>query len=104
MGVIDDCIVRTGKVESAAKKVIDAQVFIVTPDFIDVHEHTDYNFIVAGAERDKAYEMPEWSGSYNDIYQGITTVVSGNCDFGYADMNEYFAFLKPSFFIYRARA
>jgi N-acyl-D-amino-acid deacylase len=93
IGVVGDRIVRVGKVEYAAKKVIDARGSIVTPGFIDVHEHTDYNFIVAGAQRELAYKLLEWSGSYNDIYQGITTVVSGNCGFGWSDMNEYFAFI-----------
>jgi hypothetical protein len=52
IGVVGDRIVRIGTVEGAAKKVIDARGYIVTPGFIDVHEHTDYNFIVAGKERD----------------------------------------------------
>lgn len=94
IGIIGDKIVAIGNLTGTARKDIDARGCIVTPGFIDVHEHTDYNFIVSGVkDPEEVKKIPEWCGSYNDIYQGITTVVSGNCGFGYDDMNAYFAFL-----------
>lgn len=93
IAVKDDRIVAIGFLGGMAQKVIDARGCIVTPGFIDVHDHSDMSFLWAGEERVQAYDIPEWSGNYALLYQGITTVVSGNCGYGFADMDEYFGFL-----------
>ncbi len=60
-------IVRIGFIdENQAKKSIDAQNLIVSPGFIDIHTHCDR----------KIAEVPTVD---NYIYQGVTTVIGGNC-------------------------
>ena len=54
-----------------AKNVIDAQGKLLTPGFIDIHSHSDYT-------------MPFWPEFDNNVMQGITTVVAGNCGHGVA--------------------
>ncbi|HNS32207.1 MAG TPA: D-aminoacylase [bacterium] len=55
----------SGSVEGDAKMEIDAKGHILSPGFIDLHTHC------APAE------------TMNYLQQGVTTVVSGNCGFGY---------------------
>ena len=50
----------------AAKKVIDAEGQILAPGFIDAHSHIDVT-------------LPLVPGVDNNIMQGITTAVAGNC-------------------------
>ena len=68
--VKDERIVAVGKVEGDlemdAKTVIDAEGKVVTPGFIDVHDHGDMSLLY----------YPKADGF---LRQGITTFVGGNC-------------------------
>jgi N-acyl-D-amino-acid deacylase len=71
-------IVKIGKLKNlAADKEIDASGMYVTPGFIDVHTH------IEGDEM----ANPEAS---NFIYDGVTSVVTGNCGSSVVDLNKYF--------------
>lgn len=60
-------IARIGSIDKKrAKKVIDAQGLIVSPGFIDVHTHCDRGIV----------RIPT---ADNYIYQGVTSVIGGNC-------------------------
>jgi len=69
-------IVNDGKVaeitgpneRKPAKKVIDANGLTVTPGFIDIHTHCDR----------KVTEVPTVD---NYVFQGVTTIIGGNCGF-----------------------
>ena len=52
--------------EALGKCVIDARGLIVAPGFIDVHTHTDRR-------------IDSHSNAENYLFQGVTTVVGGNC-------------------------
>lgn len=82
-----DLAVKGGKIAAigklnrqAAVKIIDAKGQIVAPGFIDVHTH------IEGEEA----RNPE---ATNFIYDGVTTVVTGNCGASQVDMRKYFRFL-----------
>jgi N-acyl-D-amino-acid deacylase len=67
IGLKKQKIVKVGFIdESQAKASIDAQNLIVCPGFIDIHTHCDR----------KIAEVPTVD---NYIYQGVTTVIGGNC-------------------------
>lgn len=67
IGLKKQRIVRIGFIDkNQAKKSIDAQNLIVSPGFIDIHTHCDR----------KIAEVPTVD---NYIYQGVTTVIGGNC-------------------------
>lgn len=67
VGLKDKFIVKVGKIkEKLARKVIDAQGLIVSPGFIDIHTHCDREIL----------KVPT---ADNYIYQGVTTVIGGNC-------------------------
>lgn len=90
VGVKGDRITALGRLEGSARTIINAEGCIVTPGFIDVHTHCDLTFKRTGAKRYLAYLIPSWKGNYNYIYQGVTTVITGNCGYGYTDANEWF--------------
>ncbi len=74
-------IVAIGKLPAMqAQREIDASGKFVTPGFIDVHTH------IEGSEK----EDPQ---AESFIYDGVTTVVTGNCGASQVDMKKYFAML-----------
>jgi len=67
IGIKGKRIVKIGRIsEKEALRVINAEGLYVTPGFIDIHTHCDR----------KISEHPEVK---NYIYQGVTTVIGGNC-------------------------
>jgi N-acyl-D-amino-acid deacylase len=78
IGLKKQKIIRIGFIdESQAKKSIDAQNLIVSPGFIDIHTHCDR----------KIAEVPTVD---NYIYQGVTTVIGGNCGGHRFPLKEHF--------------
>jgi N-acyl-D-amino-acid deacylase len=76
VGIKDDKIKRIGFINSSrAKKTIDASEMIVSPGFIDIHNHSDLTVL--------AY--PECD---SNIRQGITTAVVGNCGISMAPIDQ----------------
>ncbi len=82
-----DIAVKDGKIVSIGKlsgwhagKIIDATGLIVAPGFIDVHTHIE----------DDEIRNPL---ATNFIYDGVTTVVTGNCGASNVDLKRYFKFL-----------
>lgn len=63
-----------------ARRVIDAKGQVIAPGFIDVHTH------IEGGER----KTPT---ADNFIFDGVTTVITGNCGLGHHDIGRYFKFL-----------
>jgi N-acyl-D-amino-acid deacylase len=77
----DGKIIDVGNIKNAsAKKIIDATGLIVAPGFIDVHTH------IEGDEK----KNPT---ADNFLYDGVTTVITGNCGSSHVDMGKYFSFL-----------
>jgi N-acyl-D-amino-acid deacylase len=73
-----DKIVAVGKLSNYKSKwYIDAKGLIVAPGFVDVHTH------IEGGERSNPT-------ADNFIYDGVTTVVTGNCGGSSPDMVRYF--------------
>jgi N-acyl-D-amino-acid deacylase len=89
VGIVDDKIVTIGEIAGMARRTIDATGCIVTPGFIDVHTHCDLTFKRLGFKRNLAYVLPSFKGNYNYVCQGVTTVVTGNCGYGYTDIDHW---------------
>jgi len=94
IGVRGDRITCLGDLPAENARTIDATGCVVTPGFVDVHTHCDLmfrNIQGAGAPIDS---LPaDFLGNYNYLFQGVTTVVDGNCGYGYDDMNQYYGIL-----------
>jgi len=79
-----DVAIKGGKIFSIAKganvtaaKVIDAKDLYVAPGFIDVHGHIEGGIITTPT-------------ADNYIYDGVTTVITGNCGGSAQDINRFF--------------
>ncbi|MDX2047177.1 MAG: D-aminoacylase [Chitinophagaceae bacterium] len=79
-----DVAVKNGKIAliqkniaSPAAKIIDANGLIVAPGFIDVHAHIETGI----------FEMPT---ADNYIYDGVTTVITGNCGNSADNLRQFF--------------
>lgn len=79
-----DVAVQDGKIaliqkniKAQAKRIIDAKGLIVAPGFIDVHAHIESG----------VFENPS---AHNYIYDGVTTVVTGNCGNSADDLQYFF--------------
>jgi N-acyl-D-aspartate/D-glutamate deacylase len=76
VGIKDGKIAKVGPIEGAdAGRVIDAEGRVVSPGFVDLHNHSDTSIMV----------NPQ-AESY--IRQGVTTLVFPNCGSGAAPLNE----------------
>jgi N-acyl-D-amino-acid deacylase len=76
-----DRILAMGHLDKVrARQVIDAKGQVISPGFIDVHTH------IEGEER----KTPT---ADNFIYDGVTTVITGNCGLSHSDTGKYFRFL-----------
>jgi N-acyl-D-amino-acid deacylase len=85
--VYGDIAIQDGKIAAIGKlakwsatRTIDAMGLMVAPGFIDVHTH------IEGDDR----RMPT---ADNFIYDGVTTVVTGNCGSSQVSINNYFRML-----------
>ena len=92
-----DRITAIGNLGGTADRVIDATGYIVTPGFIDVHNHADMVFPAIRMMM-KAEDVPEIKGHFNFIFQGVTTIVTGNCGLGYTSIDEWFNYLDSLHF------
>ena len=78
VAVKDGKIISIGKLSTATSaKIIDAKGLIVAPGFIDVHGHIEGG----------VFERPT---ADNYIYDGVTTVVTGNCGGSADNMKDFF--------------
>lgn len=95
IGIKNKKITAIGNLSNeTAFKNINAAGLIVAPGFIDVHTHCDLVFIQAGWKRIFAHCLDEWKGNYNYITQGVTTVVTQNCGYGFTNINKWFRIIK----------
>lgn len=85
--ILGDVAVKNGKIIAkghldswTAPKIIDATGLIVCPGFIDVHTH------IENLEK----KDPE---AKNFVYDGVTTVITGNCGDSHTDIKKYFNYL-----------
>jgi N-acyl-D-aspartate/D-glutamate deacylase len=62
---------------------IDATGLVVAPGFIDLHTHSDYTLTQPATRANLCY-----------LFQGVTTVVTGNCGSGPTDVAAYFKALQ----------
>src|SRR6202012_545903 len=78
IGIVKNKIVSIGNLSKyKADKTIDVTGLIVAPGFIDVHTH------IEGDEK----KTPT---ADNFIYDGVTTVITGNCGSSNVDLGKYF--------------
>jgi N-acyl-D-amino-acid deacylase len=94
IGIKNGRIAAVGNLsKAAAGKTIDAGGLVVTPGFIDVHTHCDQAFQIMNP-RYLSQASPMMKGNHNYIYQGVTSVVTGNCGMGIPRTDQWFEMVK----------
>ena len=79
VAIRDGKIIKIGKLgEMRATRSIDAKKQIVAPGFIDVHAHIEMGLFATPT-------------ADNFIYDGVTTVITGNCGGSATNLPEFFA-------------
>jgi len=75
IGVKDGKIAEIGRISGSAKETLDAEGHVVSPGFVDGHTHMDAQIF--------------WDPiGTSSCYQGVTSVVMGNCGFTLAPCRE----------------
>jgi N-acyl-D-aspartate/D-glutamate deacylase len=91
IGIRGDRIAAIGGNLGRGTQIINAAGLIVTPGFIDVHNHSDLTFQHLGKDAaTTASGIPSLAGNHSYACQGVTTMVTGNCGLGYTNSNEFF--------------
>jgi N-acyl-D-amino-acid deacylase len=75
IGTHEDKISKIGNTSESADFVIDATGMVVAPGFIDIHNHSDQAHFMDGS-------------SENNLRQGVTTVIIGNCGNTFFPIND----------------
>src|SRR5688572_23104513 len=71
-------IIAVGKLTGyTSQKTIDAHKMIIAPGFIDVHGHIEGGIF-------------QWPTADNYIYDGVTTVITGNCGGSSSNIKNFF--------------
>jgi N-acyl-D-aspartate/D-glutamate deacylase len=84
LAICGDRIVAVGRFAAAGEpRVLEASGLIVAPGFIDLHTHSDIPLTHAASRANLCY-----------LFQGVTTVVTGNCGAGPVDVADYFRKLE----------
>ena len=74
IGISEGKIIRIGEINEKGNKTIDAKGLVVSPGFIDMHNHADHAIL--------AFPNAECY-----IMQGVTTSLVGNCGLSMAPVN-----------------
>ncbi len=77
IAIKDGKIAAMGKLTFSASKTVNANGLIVTPGFVDVHTHIEGNDLKVPA-------------AANFLFDGVTSVVTGNCGSSNTDIARYF--------------
>lgn len=81
VAIKDGKIIAVGAIKNiTAPKIIDAHNQVIAPGFIDVHTHIEGDEV----------KNPT---ADNFIYDGVTSVVAGNCGSSRTDLENYFSFI-----------
>ena len=89
VGVCSGLIEAVGDLSGRADTTINAQDRLVSPGFIDIHTHCDDTFRNNRVGPGDTDVNPVWKGNLNHLFQGVTTVVTGNCGQGYVDVSHW---------------
>jgi N-acyl-D-amino-acid deacylase len=98
IGIVGDKIVEIGHLYKAGLKTIDAKGLVVAPGFIDVHTHCDLAVQRLSLRKDAGDLDPAFKGNFCYLYQGVTTVVAGNCGWGFTDTNAWLNWVNAAGF------
>jgi N-acyl-D-aspartate/D-glutamate deacylase len=80
VAVRNEKILAVGKLENvSADRTIDCQGLVICPGFIDLHNHSDHTIL-----------SEETRGAACYLTQGCTTLVTGNCGGGRADVGKFY--------------
>jgi N-acyl-D-amino-acid deacylase len=84
VGIRGGRIVAIGRLDAAAaRRVLDAKGLVVAPGFIDVHTHSEGGIV----------RVPT---ADNFLFDGVTSVITGNCGGSEDDLAKWFAELRAS--------
>lgn len=89
VGIRKGRIVAIGNVFPDADKIIDAKGKYITPGFIDIHTHCSFR-------SDNKEREEKTRSAANYLYQGVTTVVGGNCGSGTTDIAGSIAYIEKN--------
>ncbi|NPV44737.1 MAG: amidohydrolase family protein [Firmicutes bacterium] len=86
--------IKNGKIHSltsadiSGQTVLDAAGSVVSPGFIDIHNHSDYNFNVGAKD--------PFETAKHLLLMGVTTSIGGNCGSGRTDIETYFDYIEKN--------